>query len=102
MSLMMNNFSPGLMSPSSRRAISSMAAGSSLQPSCVFPQPRVLGSKARQIGSQLIILFAGPHRGDQSLIADQRVDDEHAHDEKEQPGRECGVRAVARAGLPES
>ena len=64
------------------------------QPPSVFPQPRVFGPKAGEIGSKLIILFASPHRGDQSLIADQRVDDEDAHGEEEQPAENAAPAAL--------
>src|SRR5687768_788357 len=57
----------------------------------IFPQPArflakrcVLRAQPRKVCRQLIILFSRAHRGDQAVIADERVDDEHADNEEEQ------------------
>ena len=39
-------------------------------------------------------MFAGSNRRDKPLIADQRVDDEHADDEDEQPGENAAPAAL--------
>ena len=88
MSLMMNNCLSG--AHQAELAAGDLFDGRRIfaQPARFFPQPGVLGPQPREVGRQLIILFTGSHRRDQPLIADQRIDDEHAHDEKEQPAED--------------
>ena len=64
------------------------------QPASFMAQPGVFGPEPRKIGCELIILFPRAHRSDESLIADQRVDDEHADNEEEETGKQ-----TASAGL---
>lgn len=49
-----------------------------------FPQGCVFRAQPREIGGELIVLFARPHGSDQTLIADQRIDSEDADDEEKQ------------------
>ena len=99
MSLMMNNVSPGLMRPNSRRAISSMAAGSSRNRRASSRKPAFSDSQARQLQRQLVILFSRSNRGEQPLIADQGIDNEDARDEKKDAGQNTAAALRALIGL---
>ena len=99
MSLMMNNVLAGLMRPSSRRAISSMAAGSSRNRRASSRSPAFSDLQPRQLRRQLIILFTRSECGDQPLIADQRIHDEDARDEKEDAGQNPAPALRALIGL---
>jgi hypothetical protein len=79
---MMNSFSPGLMRPSSRRAISD-GAGSSRRRRASSRRP-AFRSQPRQVRSQLIVLFPGPDGGHQAPIAHERVHGEDADHEAEE------------------
>ena len=79
-SLMMKTFSPGLMRPSSRRAISSMAAGSS-RSRRASSRRRAFSARWRAIvAASSSYSWRAQHR-QQSPIADQAVD--HGHDRHE-------------------
>ena len=86
MSLMMNSFSPGLIRPSSRRASSSMAAGSSRSRRASSRRAAFSDRRRAISAASSIVLLCGPSSSPESLIADERVHDEHADDKEEQPG----------------
>ena len=56
------------------------------QPPRFLAQPGIFGPKPGQVGRELIILFPRAHGGHESLIANKRVDDEHADNEEEKTG----------------
>ena len=61
------------------------------QPARLFAERRILVAQPREVGRQLIILFPRSHRGHQALIADERIDDEHADDEEEEAGENAAA-----------
>jgi hypothetical protein len=81
---MMKTFSPGRISPSSRRATSSIAEGSSR--SRRLPRAGARCQRARGHGrSQLIVFLPRPHHGEQPAFADQAIGHEgqrHEHHEQ--------------------
>ena len=83
-SFTMKTRSPGLISPSSRLAISSIADGILAQASRLFAQPRVLGPLTRDRRRQLIVLVPRPQHRQQAAVADQAVDDNDGGDEQHQ------------------
>ena len=64
-----------------RRGVFAQAAG-------LFAERRIFRSQPRQIGGQIIILFARPERRHQPLIADERIDDDDADGKEEESGEE--------------
>jgi hypothetical protein len=54
-----------------------------LEPARLFAQPGVFAAQASEVGCELIIPLSRPRRGDDTLVANQRIDDEHADDEEE-------------------